>query len=484
MKRQKENGQLMNCKWEKAILITMNIFDKTPLLTLKQRNLLKQNASAIFSLGDYMSLDDIVTKLKVEVHIEPGKPTRSVDDYYDKAKEYWRNEYEKLLEMHRMNPENEYIRQEWQKAEIKMGRLNVECKAHSAMSLLGLYDSQQNIIQLFPEAMADADASKMDEYLVSTFAHEVMHAYFNRPGHEKFPYAMFVEEPLAEFGMLLYLWRTHSAYYDWAHENVRSKKCCYRYGAAIMDQYIDGERSYGKYLEEYKVPVGEYDLLSNGRISMPMESDSVSVNSQGGGGKWKPVFSIPPTYFWDETTKTLGLNGEWSVDTLNLLNHHSYIRIHLYFHGDDIQHFYLGKDFVSDDFFFRHFERHIPSVPVSVSPQNKGLTSVKGILVPKRDNSPVLRSCGKDYYKLRKNNKYCIIDTQYNSITPFKYDDIRHFDENGLCKVQIGDVYGLVNKQGAEQVPVNYEHITSKGRLYEVKQNGEVFTIDEFGNKQ
>ena len=120
------------------------------------------------------------------------------------------------------------------------------------MRLLGLYDSQQNIIKLFPEAMADADASKMDEYLLSTLAHEVMHAYFNRPGHEKYPYAMFVEEPLAEFGMLLYLWRTHSPYYDWAHENVRSKKCCYRFGAAIMEDKA-GWHHHLPNAEEYEI---------------------------------------------------------------------------------------------------------------------------------------------------------------------------------------------------------------------------------------
>ena len=204
----------------------MKIIDETPLLTPAQKSLLEQSASKPFMLGDFVSLDDILTKLKVDVHIESGKPTRSVDDYYDKAREYWRKEYEKLLEMHRRNPENEYIRKEWQRAEINLGRSCYGREAHSLMRLLGLYDREKNAIILYPEAMADADSSKMDEYLVSTLAHEVMHAYFNRPGHENFPYAMFVEEPLAEFGMLLYLHETKSQYYDWAHDNVSSKKCC------------------------------------------------------------------------------------------------------------------------------------------------------------------------------------------------------------------------------------------------------------------
>ena len=172
----------------------MRISNKDNLLTTKQVDLLEKSASKPFMLGDFVSLDDILTKLKVGVFIEPGKPERVVDSYYDKAIEYWRKVYKKLYEMSR---EDESLRNECQKAEVKIWKLNIERKAHSAMRLLGLYDSQNNIIKLFPEAMADADTGKMDEYLVSTFAHEVMHAYFNRPGHENYPYAMFVEEPLA-----------------------------------------------------------------------------------------------------------------------------------------------------------------------------------------------------------------------------------------------------------------------------------------------
>ena len=82
----------------------MNIIDQNASLTTKQKVLLTENANKTFMFGSFMSLDDILTKLNVEIHIEPGKPTRSVDDYYDRAREYWRKEYEKLLEMHRRIP--------------------------------------------------------------------------------------------------------------------------------------------------------------------------------------------------------------------------------------------------------------------------------------------------------------------------------------------------------------------------------------------
>lgn len=453
----------------------MNIIDETPLLTPAQKSLLEQSASTSFMLGDFASLDDILTKLKVDVHIEPGKPTRSVDDYYDKAGKYWRNEYEKLLEMHRRNPENEYIRKEWQRAEIKLGRSRYGREAHSLMRLLGLYDIDKNAIILYPEAMADADASKMDEYLVSTFAHEVMHAYFNRPGHEYFPYAMFVEEPLAEFGMLLYMNETKSQYYNWAHGNVSSKKCCYGYGANIMDQYLGGGKSLRKYLEEYKIFIGEYEMLDemNGNVSLPMAGSSVNIGGQPVMAKWMPVYSIPPTYFWDDATKTLGLNGDWRFEMDYFYHPHLY----------DIQHLYLGKDFVKgrhND----HLEKLFSSVPVTVSLQHKELTSVNGIPVWKKDQSPVLDELDDGLYELERNGKYGIIDSQLNPITPFQYDCIWRFDKNGLCRVRIDGKYGLVNKQGKEQVPVIYDNITEKGRFYEVKLNGEVFIIDKLGNKQ
>ena len=74
----------------------------------------------------------------------------------------------------------------------------------------------------------------------------------------------------------------------------------------------------------------------------------------------------------------------------------------------------------------------------------------------------------------------------------------REFDESGLCEVKIGKSYGLVNKQGVEQIPVVYEkniirkritYVTSKGEVtrreceYGVKLNGEEFTINKFGKR-
>lgn len=45
-----------------------------------------------------------------------------------------------------------------------------------------------------------------------------------------------------------------------------------------------------------------------------------------------------------------------------------------------------------------------------------------------------------------------------------KYDSFWSFDENGLCMVRLDEkpyLYGYVNKQGAEQIPVVYDHLYS-----------------------
>lgn len=450
----------------------MNIIDQNALLTSEQKDLLRENANKTYSFGDFISLDDIVRRLKVDVIIEPGTPIRSFDeydDYYEKAIQYWRSMYDQLYQKMQ---EDDSLRAECENIEVKLWKLRVERQVHSSMMLLGLYDSKKNVIKLFPEAMAKANPNTMNKYLVSTFAHEVMHAYFNRPGHDKYPYAMFVEEPLAEFGMLLYLHETHSKYYDWAHDNVSNKRCCYGYGANIMDQYLGGDQSLRKYIEEYKIFIGEYEMLDelNGNVSLPVAGSFVNIGAQPISANWTPVYSIPPTYFWDEATKTLGLDGDWGADTFDNLNHqynfyiHSHIDIDIHFHNDDIQHLYLGKNFVKGRHNY-HFETLFSSVPVTVSSQHNELTSINGIPVIINDNTPAIESCGNGYYKLKRNGKYGIIDSQFNNVTPFKYEFIWQFKKNNLCKVRIkqpdGLKYGYINAKGKEQVAVKYDEIES-----------------------
>lgn len=455
----------------------MNIIDQNALLTSEQKDLLRENANKTYSFGGFISLDDIVTRLKVDVIIEPGTPIRSVDDYYEMAILYWRRMLEQLYEKIQ---EDDSLRAECEKIEVKLRKLRVERQAHSSMILLGLYDSQKNVIKLFPEAMEQANPNTMNEYLVSTFAHEVMHAYFNRPGHDKYPYAMFVEEPLAEFGMLLYLHETHSKYYDWAHDNVRNKRCCYGYGANIMDQYLGGDISLRKILEEYKILIEEYEMIdnSNGRISLPEGGGFVKINGGTLAVKWIPAPA--PTYFYDKHSKTLGLNGYWGYEYIHYYEeyiHHDYhIKRDFHVHFEDgVQHLYLGEDFEYKH--FHYLEDLFSTIPITVSSKNKKMMLINGILVRRDNHIPLINSCGNGYYELKRNGKYGIIDSQLNNVTPFIYDYIWSFEKNNLCMVEIDDKYGYINAKGEEQVAVKYDNIESFENGLAVAKLGEFYGI-------
>ena len=93
---------------------------------------------------------------------------------------------------------------------------------------------------------------------------------------------------------------------------------------------------------------------------------------------------------------------------------------------------------------------------------------------------------------MKKNGKYAILDLNNNPITQFKYDEIERFDSNDLCKVRIGKNWGLVNKQGVEQVPVEYEDIEylhdledhqNDTRYYKEVLNNKWGIIDSYNNK-
>ena len=125
-----------------------------------------------------------------------------------------------------------------------------------SMPLRGEYIPKDKTIKLYPEEMhSEYNGERMAELLISTLVHEAMHAYFDREegGRNTFPYVMSIEEPMAEFGMLFYLYKTAMmSYFNWAKDDVKSKRTCYRYGAALMDFYLNGDTIILKDLENYK----------------------------------------------------------------------------------------------------------------------------------------------------------------------------------------------------------------------------------------
>lgn len=193
-----------------------------------------------FSFGGFTTLDDMLFNLGVKLAISPDTPKRIVPSGISEWVLYWENELQRLKD------ENNQFYKDAQK---ELEKAKKEVGAWSDMALLGRYDRFQKEIILYPNNMPGKDRK---EYLVTTFVHEAMHAYFDRHPRELFPYVATVEEPLAEFGMLLFLKETNNNYYKWAYDNVVSKETCYRYGAALMDRYEKGDSQIRQDLESYK----------------------------------------------------------------------------------------------------------------------------------------------------------------------------------------------------------------------------------------
>ena len=206
-----------------------DIEDKERLLSADELLLLQTSLILPFYLlkGSslkYSSLEDILIRGGVRVIIDPRMPQnkdmRKIPAELDKARRYWKKRVEE-------NPNDDFARK-------MLAEVLEEIAIWEQTIILGLYDSVEKAIILFPNNMKGKDRSKL---LVSTLAHEVMHAYFDRTPLDNYPYVYSIEEPMAEFGMLLYLKETYQmGYFDWAKGFVGGKKSCYRYGSALMEQ--------------------------------------------------------------------------------------------------------------------------------------------------------------------------------------------------------------------------------------------------------
>ena len=433
-----------------------------PVLVSEWQNLITAFAKRPFNFGGYSSIDDILDKLGVNVILESGVAKRGVPKELKDAEKFWEEEYRKLWEEN-SGANNDKIRKDRQIAEINWGMARQSINFWEEMPLRGCYIPDENVIKLYPDEMkGEYDGKRMEELIVSTLAHEVMHAYFNRPGHNNYPYAVLVEEPLAEFGMLLYLKETNCVFYDWAKADVTSKKTCYRYGANLMDQHLSAGQSSSlrNYLEDYKIMLPVYSGLeiNNGIVSPPPSQVQINIPVSGSPTTilphWRDVFTYPPRYFYDAATKPLGLDGNW--EERHRGNRFIDIDIFIHIHGSLIDQLYLGDNYIADDIPYE-----LMGYEVSVSPNNPNFYAINGVLFGRKDNKP-LDSCGDGLYEICRNGKWGVIDDQLNQVIPNKYESIWSFDKNDLIMVRIDSHLGLVNKQGIEQVPPIYDHITAQ----------------------
>ena len=240
-----------------------------PALVSKWQNLITAFAKRPFIFGGYSSIDDILDNLGVEVELIKGKEIyRIKKKELDAIEKFWDNVFnsEEIKEFN-----IQQILDECNKAEKNNDEDNNTGEV-VAVYLRGCYIPEKRVIKLYLDEMEDEyGGRRMEELIVSTLAHETMHAYFNRPGHDIYPYLVIVEEPLAEFGMLLYLKKTDCVFYDWAKADTENKDC-YRYGAMLMDLYIGGKEQFRSILEAYKPDV---DFLL--QLWMPLFNNNLNV---------------------------------------------------------------------------------------------------------------------------------------------------------------------------------------------------------------
>ena len=229
------------------------------LLTKEETLLLQACTLLPFKIGRFSSIDDLLSELGVCIQIAPGIKCHVVPSELLQEKDYWKKELKKWKEG---SPEYNEIRDIQEK-------IKNEISAWEAFPIRGEYLREDKIIKLYPKEMheeCESDGRKtpglsMYSLLVSTLAHESMHAYFDRTVRRSLPYVGRVEEPLAEFGMLLYLYDTNQKYiFNWARNDVRSKRTYYRYGDALMSLHLATEDADGysltrRDLERYKRPV-------------------------------------------------------------------------------------------------------------------------------------------------------------------------------------------------------------------------------------
>ena len=229
------------------------------LLTKEETLLLQACTLLPFKIGRFSSIDDLLSELGVCIQIAPGIKCHVVPSELLQEKDYWKKELKKWKED---SPEYKEISDTLEK-------LYEEERAWKTFPIRGEYLREDKIIKLYPKKMreeCESDGGKtpglsMYSLLVSTLAHESMHAYFDRTVRHSLPYVGRVEEPLAEFGMLLYLYETNQKYiFNWARNDVRSKLTYYRYGDALMSLHLatadaDRDSLTRRALERYKRPV-------------------------------------------------------------------------------------------------------------------------------------------------------------------------------------------------------------------------------------
>lgn len=404
----------------------MMVIENHELLGEENCELLSSISATPFAFGGLASLRDIIDGCRVDVEARKGVDNCPIPKELLDLKNYWKEKLDECRERDGDCWDNSRRYEEICKEIFEWGE----------MLKLGEYISSEKKIVLYPDAMRQCDMAHFDQLLVSTFVHETMHAYFDRDGHEMYPYIPFIEEPLAEFGMLLFLKESGHKFYGWAYDNVKNKKTCYRFGAALMDRHTkEGQNStIRQFLERYKVYVAERPMCPTENVDGSIIVDAPQCDKNNANPvvvlpNWQNVFNYPPRYFYDAATNTFGLDGTWRRH--NWLMRYDFdfdIIIDIHHHCPYI---YLGEHFDCEHPY--DLDEMLSYGKLIISSQNAKFKAINGIPVLKSNNKPFLVSCGNDCYKVCRNGKWGAVDGDLNGVIPFKYDYIWSFNEHGFC---------------------------------------------------
>jgi len=219
------------------------IIDKSGLWSQVCDNLIEATAKETYWFGEFNSLKEFHQKENVNVIVE--------------------RKANQLPVLHRetINKLNEILDSripDEQKKEIRNLINTIRNKV-----VLGEYKPSENNIYLYINTIIELTSKNQDNQynqgfqnlLVTTYIHEMLHAYFDRTGHKGLPYIFEIEESLAEAGMLVFLDQVNDPRLKWALQNVRHKwpeLKDYARGAELYSNWKAGQNDLIPIITNYK----------------------------------------------------------------------------------------------------------------------------------------------------------------------------------------------------------------------------------------
>lgn len=246
----------------------MNIIDEKKLLRKDEKSALLYYLSLPFQFGEYGSLLDMVETLKVKVIVKDDIRNTPVPDELFEARCYWEAQAAQILPQIKpgARAQTSPTLRSYLECNHRAQDIVNEAQHWAELPLMSCYDTTQNCIILYPQTMRDEDRKRyfrvivpcpspyddvmkndtyrcsFTEILLTAFVRALWHAYFYNSAGTTYHYYPFVEAPLTEFALLLYLKHTGIPFVHWACEDVKKMPTCHHYGTTLLHQYVTPKR--------------------------------------------------------------------------------------------------------------------------------------------------------------------------------------------------------------------------------------------------